>query len=155
MADTAKQIIPDPNSVIRCLDPEMLTALSSHETFIIGELLKAITKKSTNIIISDEELWSVFNTARNAGSYSASQFHQQVVKLINQENSALLNTLIADGKSCSLLQPDGKGWQTGKLKLCFEFIPDETESEENNKKTIQTDRSPLDEIRNSLAVESN
>jgi hypothetical protein len=151
MTDTAKKIIADTNAVIRCVDP----ALSSHETFIAGELLKVLMKKSASLIISEEELWSLFNTARNAGSYSASQFQRQVVKLITQESSALMNTLIEDGKDCYFLQPDGKGWQKGKIKLCFEFIPEAAEVGETVYKHEETDRSPLDEIRNSLAVESN
>jgi KGK domain len=151
MTEAAKKIIADTNAVIRCLDP----ALSSHETFLASELLKVIMKKSASIIISEEELWNVFNNARNVGNYSATQFRRQVIKLITQESSTLINTLIEDGKDCSFLQPDGKGWQKGKIKLCFEFIPEEAEVGETVYKHEEIDRSPLDEIRNSLVVESN
>lgn len=51
-----------------------------------------------------------------------------------------MNELL-EGTSCNLLQPDGKGWQKGKLRLCFEFTPGENE----NLTRIQV--SPLDEIR--------
>ncbi|AFY94288.1 hypothetical protein Cha6605_3281 [Chamaesiphon minutus PCC 6605] len=40
MTDRSKQIIPDSQAVIRCLDPEMLEILSSHGTFIISEIIE-------------------------------------------------------------------------------------------------------------------
>jgi KGK domain len=67
--------------------------------------------------------------------------------------SSVANILI-NGTSVSLLQPDGKGWQKGKLKLCFEFVPEENEPVATKEPLIATHHSPLDEIRNSL-IESN
>lgn len=46
-----------------------------------------------------------------------------------------INQLFGKGVECNLLQP-GAYWKKGKIKICVEFIPDETESE-----------SPLDDIR--------
>ncbi len=45
------------------------------------------------------------------------------------------------------MQPDGRGWQKGKLKICFEFIPEEPESVAMQSKSVETNSSPLDEIR--------
>src|SRR6476646_11976777 len=45
------------------------------------------------------------------------------------------NQLFGKGIECNFLQP-GADWKTGKIRICVEFIPDETESE-----------SPLDDIR--------
>jgi hypothetical protein len=153
MTDTAKQIIPDPNSVIRCLDSEMLEALNSHGTFVMSDLLEEVGEAEDSTILI-EELYAIFSATRSDGRYSFDKFNKNISESIGLENIVILRMLMK-GKNCSLLQPNSKGWQTGKLKLCFEFIPDETESEENNEKPTQTDRSPLDEIRNSLAVESN
>jgi KGK domain len=70
-----------------------------------------------------------------------------------KDNSKINNELLS-GINCNLLQPDGKRWQKDKLKLCFEFIPEEPEPVAATQETIETHHSPLDEIRNSL-VESN
>ena len=55
--------------------------------------------------------------------------------------------ILMDGTNISLLQPDGKGWQKGKLKICFEFTPEEPEPIAIIAKPIETHSSPLDEIR--------
>jgi KGK domain len=55
--------------------------------------------------------------------------------------------ILIDGTNVSLLQPDGKGWQKGKLKLCFEFIPEEPETTATQEKPTETNPSPLDAIR--------
>ena len=49
--------------------------------------------------------------------------------------------------TCNLLQPDGKEWQKGKLKICFEFTPEEAELVSTQDKPVATHSSPLDEIR--------
>ena len=74
--------------------------------------------------------------------------------IVENENQIFRDVLDND-ISCKLLQPDGKGWQKGKLKLCFEFIPEETEVVGTLNNSPAKERSPLDEIRNSLAIESN
>ncbi|MCY7369099.1 MAG: hypothetical protein LH474_13215, partial [Chamaesiphon sp.] len=55
--------------------------------------------------------------------------------------------IFEDGLKCNLLQPDGKGWQKGKLKICCEFIPEEPEPIVIQDKPAKTHSSPLDEIR--------
>lgn len=44
---------------------------------------------------------------------------------------------------CEVLQQDGKGWKKGRIKICFEFIPDEPDPEEETE--IQT--KSLDDFR--------
>lgn len=44
-----------------------------------------------------------------------------------------------DGVNCRVLQIKGGGWQTGKVRVRIEFIPDKP-----------TDTSPLDDLRNNL-----
>lgn len=44
-----------------------------------------------------------------------------------------------DGVICRILQVKGGGWQTGKVRIRIEFIPDQP-----------TDISPLDDLRNNL-----
>ena len=59
----------------------------------------------------------------------------------------ILRKALLNGTECTLLQPDEKGWQKGKLKICFEFIPEENEPIATQKVTLETQASPLDEIR--------
>ncbi len=71
-----------------------------------------------------------------------------------QSVKSVANILIV-GTSVSLLQPDGKGWQKGKLKICFEFTPEEPEPIAIHDNPVETHSSPLDEIRqlsNELAL---
>ncbi|PSB58106.1 hypothetical protein C7B77_06010 [Chamaesiphon polymorphus CCALA 037] len=62
-------------------------------------------------------------------------------------SSEIVRESLLDGMNCNLLQPDGKGWQKGKLKLCFEFIPEEPETVATQEKPGEAQPSPLDEIR--------
>lgn len=47
-------------------------------------------------------------------------------------------------KNCEVLKADGKGWQKGQIRIRFEFIPDDPESEEDIQRT---DQQSLDEFR--------
>ncbi|MFP4694487.1 MAG: KGK domain-containing protein [Halothece sp.] len=47
--------------------------------------------------------------------------------------------------NCEVLKADGKGWQKGKIRIRFEFIPYEPNPEEEIKETKQKS---LDEFRN-------
>ena len=55
--------------------------------------------------------------------------------------------ILTNGTNVLLLQPDGKGWQKGKLKLCFEFIPEELAPIATQEPPAEIHSSPLDEIR--------
>jgi len=57
--------------------------------------------------------------------------------LSHAEREAFFN----EGIDCRLLKP-GSDWQTGKIKISIEFIPDEINS-------------PLDDIRQTIAEEGN
>jgi hypothetical protein len=150
MNDKNKQLVPDPDSVVRCLDPEMITALKSHITFTTAELLEEITKPVH--IISKKKLELIYDSARHSGGLSVEKLYNSMSEALTNETAIIMNMLI-EGKTFSVLQPNGKGWQKGKLKLCFEFTPEETEPVEDESNSIEAKHSPLDEIRNSLAVE--
>lgn len=164
MTARTTQIIPDPNAVARCLDPEMLEILDSHGTFVISELLEMLKETSIDSIDFTERsefLEKLTNTI--IGIIQQGHSQQYLMSKVSaflkgsifdskKDNSKINNALLS-GINCNLLQPDGKGWQKGKLKLCFEFTPEEHEPVAT-KETVKTHHSPLDEIRNTL-VESN
>jgi hypothetical protein len=147
MTDRSKQIIPDSQAVVRCLDPETLKILDSYGTFIISELLAKI-KAPVTPKISREELDNVFEKSRSAGNNHRDDFFKILTNVLMEDTdiTGILNILI-DGTTCNLLQPDGKGWQKGKLKICFEFIPEEPEPVAAQDAPGKTHSSPLDEIR--------
>jgi hypothetical protein len=84
-----------------------------------------------------------------------------------EEICELLHTSISDdidheeenwtytGIQCSMMTP-GKHWQTGRLKIRLEFIPDEVPDENSNAQieTTASEISPLDDIRQSLLNQS-
>ncbi|MBW4647988.1 MAG: KGK family protein [Kastovskya adunca ATA6-11-RM4] len=47
----------------------------------------------------------------------------------------------SEGIDCEVIRADGKGWQTGKVRITLEFAPDEPES-------------PLDDIRRKISEEN-
>ena len=57
----------------------------------------------------------------------------------------------AEGVACSALIP-GKIWQTGKIRIQIEFIPDSPEQPETEPQA--EDPSPLDDIRQTLNLNS-
>jgi hypothetical protein len=147
MTDRSIQIIPDSHAVVRCLDPEMLEILDSHSTFIISEILAKI-KCPIDLQISREELDNVFEKSKSAGNNHRDDFFRILNNVLAKDTSAMeMLNLFIDGTTCNLLQPDGKGWQKGKLKLCFEFMPEENESVILEEKPVENQFSPLDEIR--------
>ena len=148
MTDRSKQIIPDLEAVARCLDPEMLEILDSHGTLIVGDLLKKL-KQPIDPTLSRHKINLIFDKSRTLGNYNSGNFFNDLKEAILTEDtniSTLANKLI-NGTDCSLLQPDAKGWQKGKLKMCFEFIPEETEPLATQDKLVESHLSPLDEIR--------
>jgi KGK domain len=158
-----RQIIPDSNSVIRCLDPEMLEPLDSHGTFILSEFLEMLKEMSIDNVDSidrSEFLEKLTNTITKTIQEGHSQqylmsrlsaFLKGSIFASKKDNSKINNALLF-GMNCDLLQPDGKGWQKGKLKMCFEFIPEEPEPPATQELPTTTHFSPLDEIRQ-LATE--
>jgi KGK domain len=148
MTDQSKQIIPDSNSVIRCLDPEMLKMLNSHGTFVIDEILEKI-KEPIDPIFSRDKIYNIFDQSRTRDSYRKDDYYNDLKDAIikNDTNNSTIINMLMSGTDCTLLQPDGKGWQKGKLKMCFEFIPEEPEPLAIQEIPITAHLSPLDEIR--------
>jgi KGK domain len=148
MTDRPNQIIPDSNSVVRCLDPEMIEILDSHGTFIVSEILEKI-KEPVNPIFSREKIYNIFDQSRTRGRYSKDAYYNDLNDAIiqNDTNTSTIINMLMNGTDCNLLQPDGKGWQKGKLKICFEFIPEESDVVVPQTKVAEINSSPLDEIR--------
>ncbi len=194
MIDRSKQIIPDSEAVVRCLDLEILEILDSHSTFTINELSQKIgpsINSSINLsldeLLSEEELNIIFRKVQPSNCdfskitedineaikplvlspsidqlnlmyekiridrrYGSSDFIKTIfleatVKSVQSVKSVA--NILMDGTSISLLQPDGKGWKKGQLKMCFAFIPEEPESLATQEKPAKTHSSLLDEIR--------
>nr|WP_269744608.1 KGK domain-containing protein [Chamaesiphon minutus] len=91
----------------------------------------------------------MFDQSRTRGSYTKDAYYSDLKNAIltNDNNVVTLINMLVDGSMCNLLQPDGKGWQKGKLKLCFEFIPEEPEPVAAQQTSVEAHPSPLDEIR--------
>ena len=148
MNDRVKQIIPNLQAVAHCLDPEMLEILDSHGTLIISDLLKKLNQPS-DPTFSRHKANLIFDKYKTVSNYSSGNFfHDLKAAIVTQDTntSTIINKLI-DGTICNLLQPDGKGWQKGKLKICFEFIPEEPDSLSTQNQPEEDRHSPLDEIR--------
>jgi KGK domain len=155
MTDRLNQIIPDSEAVARCLDPVMLEILGSHSTFTVSELLEQI-KQPIETEFSLEKINAIFTEARSNGSYSNSNFYNDLQKaiLFQDNNVATIANILLNGTLCKLLQLDGKGWQKGILKMCLEFIPEEPEAIASQEKSVETHSSPLDEIRQLASARS-
>ncbi len=106
--------------------------------------------KPLSLSLSTEQLNLLHEKIRIDRRYGSSDFIKTIflettVRSIQSVKSVA--NILMNGTSISLLQPDSKGWQKGKLKMCFEFIPEEPESPTTPEKTIMTHLSSLDEIR--------
>jgi KGK domain len=163
MTDRSKQIIPNSQAVVRFLDEEAIKVLDCHGTFTIEELLEKTNNLSSSKL-SIAKVSAIFRKARSVGNYSDVEcFNDLQHAIISSSKDVVgITNKLAEGTTCNLLQPDGKGWLKGTLKICFEFkfIPEEDESvtvaiEQN---PVETQYSPLDDIRqqvNSLQIEQN
>jgi hypothetical protein len=131
-----------------------LEILSSHSTFTVNELLE-ILGKTTDSLISREKIEDLFIECQSNKDYTSGKFFYAVKNALDKDipTSKITNMLVS-GTTCNLLQPDGKGWQKGQIKICFEFIPQEIETVVTSENQAEIDRSPLDDIRASL-IESN
>jgi hypothetical protein len=81
MTNQAKQIIPDPQSVVRCLDYEAISALDSHSTFTIEELIEKINQSLGNplkILLSNEILNFFLHKVRVVPNYGPPDFHKDI-----------------------------------------------------------------------------
>jgi hypothetical protein len=146
MTDRSKPIIPDLQAVVSCLDREILETLDSHGTFTISELLEKI-QKPIYPALSIQELTHVFKHSVAFKCNKEDLFGRINTAFANRTDLRLILDILLNGVNCNLLQLDRSGWQKGKLKICFEFIPEKNESVITQENVIEDYQSPLDEIR--------
>jgi KGK domain len=154
MTDRQKQIIPDSQAVVSCFNPEILKILDSHSTFTINELLKTIKIVGVDRTSFRDELKTLIIALQKEGNNTQSVMSKLTTFVdgdkINESRYTsyeILRKALWNGTECNLLQPDEKGWQKGKLKICFEFIPEEDEHIATQTTPVENQPSPLDEIR--------
>ena len=161
MTDLSKQIIIGADTIVCLLDEEIIESLNSHDTYKVKSLFNQLwkldrTEKSVNLAakkILEKILKKVYyNNTEN--SEIAKEIHTFIRSSSDKSTNAIqsfdiddIEPFIAEGVNCNLLQPDGKGWQKGKLKLCFEFTPEEPEAIATQATPVEAQSSPLDEIR--------
>jgi KGK domain len=188
MNNQTTKIIVDSQAVIRCLDTSMTKLLGSHTTFTIDELIEKINGKTASVVsletindilqqvrvssnygipsfqqeindlltreedmLSLQEAQLIFSKIRKNRQYSSVDFLEELIE------KTAMDSFIS-GVTVSLLQPGLKGWQKGKLKICFEFAPEEDEPIAMKGNVVETTQSPLDEIRqlaNNLPIDQN
>ena len=154
MTDRSKQIIPDSQAVVSCFDPEILKVLDSHGTFTINELLKTIKMSGIDRTSFRDELKTLITASQKEG-HNIQTLMSKLTTFVDGDkinesrytSYEILRKALLNGTECTLLQPDEKGWQKGKLKICFEFIPEEADSIAIQEKPAEPHLSPLDEIR--------
>jgi hypothetical protein len=167
MNDKSKQIIPNANDVICLLDETITESLNSHDTYkatsLFSQLWKLNYRENTTIGLLEEVLEKVYHNQSNISNSTLAKKIQEFIKNkgtnSNHKELSTIKPFFTDGVNCNLLQPDGKGWQKGKLRICFEFTP---ESNENlvaiPDNSVKMPESPLDKIRqltNSLPIDQN
>jgi KGK domain len=153
MTNQSKRIIPNPRSVTRFLDQDIINSLGSHNTFEVNDLLEIIKGENLDIHQSSfqfrVELASLINEIPERGE-SKQYFLDKVERLVRKygvDSNKEISQAFSAGVVCSLLEPDGQGWRKGKIRLCFEFIPEENTSVVVQEDSVKATQSPLDEIR--------
>ncbi|MEH2207494.1 MAG: KGK domain-containing protein [Nostoc sp.] len=110
---------------------------------------------SDQIFLSDEDVVSMAQDANLTGaSTSTGEELMQRLKYLVYRNSNLQEDKASDwlvnGANCKLLLAQGGGWQKGKIRIRFEFVPDKPTP---TKPLIPTNSaSPLDDLRSHLVV---
>ncbi|MEA5579431.1 KGK domain-containing protein [Anabaena sp. UHCC 0451] len=72
-------------------------------------------------------------------------------KRINDLSS--FNRIFSHGVRGQVLRPHGGGWQSGVVRVCLEFVPDEPEEDELQEVVLlppSKEKSPLDDLRAEL-----
>jgi KGK domain len=87
MTDRPNQIIPNPQSVVRYLDPKIVKIMDSHSVFTIDEIFKKIDP-SLNRLLSNKQSDLIFKQAQPGNCNLA-----KLVKDINEAISPLSITL--------------------------------------------------------------
>ncbi|MEH2329374.1 KGK domain-containing protein [Nostoc sp.] len=110
---------------------------------------------SDQIFLSDEDVVSMAQDANlTEASTSTGEELMERLKYLVHRSSHLeeekASDWFEDGVNCKLLLAHGGGWQKGKIRICFEFVPDKPTS---TKPLIPTNSaSPLDDLRSHLEV---
>ncbi|MFN6464915.1 MAG: KGK domain-containing protein [Nostoc sp. DedVER02] len=110
---------------------------------------------SNQIFLSDEDVVSMAQDANLVGaSTSTGEELMERLKYLVYKNTSLqedkASAWATNGVNCKLLLAQGGGWQKGKIRIRFEFIPDKPTS---TKPVIPTNStSPLDDLRSHLEV---
>lgn len=158
MTERSKKLIPDSNidTVICILDDPIIKLLDYHDTYkvksLFNRLLKLNHSKNSLLKMIAEVIEKVYY---NQSNITDSLLTQKIEMFIRESKSTDSNTtepfaiepFLLEGINCNLLQPDGNGWQKGKIKICFEFIPEEPNLTATQEHPTETNSSPLDEIR--------
>jgi KGK domain len=154
MTEPSKQIIPNSESVVNFISQDILEILDSHSTFTINELLETIKVSGMDRTSFRDELKDMILKSTQGGHNKEIVLNKLITFIdgdqINESRYTsyeMLRKSLLNNTECSLLQSDGKGWQKGTLKICFEFIPEESDSLSAQEKLVETNSSPLDEIR--------
>jgi KGK domain len=165
MNNQIQPIIPDSQAVISCFDPEILKILDSHSTFTIRELLEKIKISGLDRTSFRNNLKDIIVQTQQENNNAQFLLNKLIPFIDGNEvderrytSYEILRKALLDGTECSLLKPDGKGWRNGKLKICFEFIPEESEPILIQENLAGTVHSPLDEIRqlvNNSSIDQN
>jgi hypothetical protein len=80
-------------------------------------------------VISMEANWSLLGTS----TFKVSQIIQC---LKDRVGASIIGRWFVEGAECEVLSPRGGGWQKGKIRIHFEFIPDEPTSVEDSEQTF-------------------
>ncbi|MEH2455761.1 KGK domain-containing protein [Nostoc sp.] len=110
---------------------------------------------SDQIILSDEDVISMAQDANfaEASTLTGEELMERLKYLVHrssnlEEDKAL--DWFGNGVNCKLLLAQGGGWQKGKIRILFEFVPDKPTP---TKPLIPTEStSPLDDLRSHLEV---
>lgn len=106
------------------------------------------TTRSFGVVLPTQTLELMFKKIHKHQHYHSLDFFKEVNDaIIRKTNIKSISSIFMDGANIVMLQPDGKGWQKGTLKMCLEFIPEETEVLVLQEKLVENPSSPLDEIR--------
>ncbi|NES04449.1 MAG: hypothetical protein F6K22_17405 [Okeania sp. SIO2F4] len=137
-----------------------------------------VVLEGEQVVKLPQEISGFLNLNVNKLGYLCLTEEQLVWAIIRQVNlhSKTINELFYDnydGPECEVLRPGTKGWQKGKIKVALniEFYPDEPEEEieekessesdnegensgDNNSKILETEVSPLDDLRQKFNQEN-
>ncbi|MEH2446752.1 MAG: KGK domain-containing protein [Nostoc sp.] len=110
---------------------------------------------SEQIFLSDEDVVSMAQDTNltEASTLTGEELMETVANLVFQKTRLEEDEVkgwAANGVNCKVLLTQGGGWQKGKIRIRFEFVPDKPTP---TKPLIPTNStSPLDDLRSHLEV---